>query len=153
MAGKKRLFSLYDSADVFWSRVEKTDGCWLWKGRTIRTGYGHFLWTENGKRLGTTAHRVAYILTIGHPEPGLDLDHLCRNRLCVNPLHLEPCTHQENIKRGRSGAFNREKTHCSRGHAYDEANTARGSKGERVCRKCSVMHSQKWKAKQRYASH
>lgn len=81
-------------------------------------------------------HRIAYELLVGPIPDGLQLDHLCRVRNCVNPDHLEPVTGQENMRRGYFGT----KTHCPNGHAYDEANTyifsnTRGR--HRQCRTCT----------------
>lgn len=81
----------------FWSKVEKTDGCWEWRGYRSPKGYGEYR-DATGKR--TTAHRISWQLA-GHDIPeGLTLDHLCRNRGCVNPDHLEPVTNRENVMRG-----------------------------------------------------
>lgn len=81
----------------FWSKVEKTDDCWLWKAYILKNGYGQF---RIDNRTLIVAHRYSYILTKGEIGAGLDLDHLCRVRHCVNPAHLEPVTRQENIVRG-----------------------------------------------------
>jgi hypothetical protein len=70
-------------------------GCWIWKGSTTATGYGGIKW--NGK--STVAHRVVYSLIKGEIPEGLFLDHLCNVKKCVNPDHLEPVTHRENIQR------------------------------------------------------
>src|SRR5213593_4533327 len=81
------------SVDLFWAKVNKAEGsCWRWTGSQRRGGYGRV-------RIGGrdfVAHRVAYELTIGPIPDGLQLDHLCRNRLCVRPAHLEPVTGQVN---------------------------------------------------------
>lgn len=148
-----RLLSESERVESFWRNVARASDaeCWAWTGRTIRTGYGLFLWTANGKRTGTTAHRYAFQLMHGALPKDVDLDHLCRNRACVNPAHLDPVSHTENVRRGRSGAFNREKTHCVRGHAYSPENTRRNSKGGRVCRKCSAIHTVNWKRRKRGA--
>ncbi len=83
----------------FWDYVNKTATCWLWKGGMTR-GYGVYaVWRGNRYR-NTRAHRVAYELTIGFIPVGLEIDHLCRVRNCVNPAHLEAVTHRENILRG-----------------------------------------------------
>lgn len=80
----------------------------------------------------------------------LQLDHLCRNRLCVNPSHLEPVTCRENVLRGNGRcAANAKKTHCPRGHAYAGANLLIGTKGERCCRKCASIRSVKCKQRRR----
>ena len=76
----------------FWGQVDKTDSCWLWTGHLDRNGYG-----KVGNRL---AHRMAYTMVKGVIPEGLSLDHLCRVHNCVNPDHLEPVTHAENVRRG-----------------------------------------------------
>jgi hypothetical protein len=78
-----------------WRRVVKSDGCWTWLG--THTGPGYAQTTEGGRKIGV--HRVVYELLIGPIPPGLELDHLCRNRACINPEHLEPVTHSENMRR------------------------------------------------------
>jgi len=80
------------------------------------------------------------------PE-GLDLDHLCRNRWCVNPEHVEPVTRRENLIRGQTTiAQNVSKTHCPAGHAYDETNTYY-YRGMRQCRICRDLHRTRWRMK------
>lgn len=123
-------------ADRFWARVDASGDCWEWTGATVK-GYG----AVRIKRRLWYAHRFAYELLVGPIPQGLELDHLCRNLPCVNPDHLEPVTHAENMRRGsqRGGrvlaALNRSKTHCPRGHPYDEASTA-VYRGQRHCRLC-----------------
>jgi hypothetical protein len=119
----------------FVSKIALGDSCWPWLARKAGGGYGYFSLSGKEKR----AHRVAYEEFVGAIPPGLDLDHLCRNRICVRPDHLEPVSRSENNRRGLSGAnlveMYRSRTHCPQGHAYDEANTA-CSKGERRCVTC-----------------
>lgn len=118
----------------FWSKVEKTQTCWLWTAVLNSAGYGRFY--LNGKM--RLAHRLAFEADRGPVEPGLQLDHLCRNRACVNPQHLEPVTQRENILRGTSpAAVASRRSHCPQGHPYDEVNTLRSTSGSRRCRACS----------------
>lgn len=119
----------------FWSRVipEPNSGCWLWLGSTRGNGYGGG-WA-NGKNY--RAHRIAYEYCVGPIPTGLTIDHLCRNRVCVDPKHLEPVTAAENALRGYGWAgTNARKTVCLRGHEYTPNNTMWTRKGRRRCRSC-----------------
>lgn len=121
----------------FFSKVHITDGCWLWTGSRNADGYGSF-W-DSGKSRG--AHRVAYEQMVGSIPDGLTLDHLCRVRHCVRPEHLEPVPIGENTLRGNTvNAANVLKTHCLRGHPFDEANTIRRG-NSRYCRQCRTERS------------
>ena len=96
--------------DRFWPKVEFTGFCWNWTAGTSAKGYGCFrLGGHDGKR--TSAHRVAYELLVGPIPDGLELDHLCRNRRCVNPDHLEPVTGDENKRRSPAMAAHRSRLH------------------------------------------
>lgn len=107
--------------------------CWVWGGYLNQAGYGRI--SVNGQHKRT--HRVAYELLVGPIPEGLHLDHLCRNRACWNPEHLEPVTNAENILRGTApSAENARKSHCPKGHPYDEANTLIRPNGRRRCRAC-----------------
>jgi len=118
--------------DRFWAKVEKTEGCWPWRAALHPTGYGAF--RLDGKTRAT--HRLAYEEMIGPIPEGLTLDHLCRNRACCNPAHLEPVTLAENLLRGMSPpAQNARKTHCPHGHEYGGANLAMKA-GARRCLAC-----------------
>lgn len=122
--------------------VEYGTICWLWMGH-IHDGYGRIG--------GKAAHRVVYTIVKDDIPKGLQLDHLCRNRRCVNPDHLEPVTQRENILRGEGiAAINKRKTHCKNGHEFTPENTyIRGSRnGNRecmICRNISVQKSKKRK--------
>lgn len=114
--------------------IEPETGCWLWQSGKARHGYGSF-WFDGGHRC---AHRWAYEHIGGSPlVPGLVIDHLCSVTGCVNPNHLEQVTQQENLLRGFN--LNRSKTHCKRGHLFDENNT-RLTKDGRVCIACQKSY-------------
>lgn len=119
----------------FWEKVDVRgfDECWEWTSYIVKaTGYGRF--AVAGKQVG--AHVMAYELVAGDVPDGLVLDHLCRNRSCVNPNHLEPVSLGENVLRGEAPpAKNARKTHCKRDHVFDEQNTY-VHKGQRNCRAC-----------------
>ena len=118
----------------FWDKVRVTDSCWEWTGARV-AGYGEF-WLDGRVQ---RAHRVAYEALVGPIPDGLQIDHLCRVRSCVNPAHLEPVTLAENVRRGNGGLHNRVKTHCPHGHAYDEMNTYITKRGHRGCRRCDAL--------------
>lgn len=122
-------------AQVFWSYVDKSVECWNWTAAKSRQGYGQF-WYGLPKRLWL-AHRLAYTLSIGPIEAGLTIDHLCRNRLCVNPAHLEAVSQKENILRSDSvSARAARKTHCDNGHQLTGDNMHKLPNGWRECRAC-----------------
>jgi hypothetical protein len=130
----------------FWQKVDKSsdaNGCWLWTAHKCR-GYGTFGWNGSTKQ----AHRVAYELTIGPIPAGLTIDHLCRNRSCVNPAHLEPVTMKVNVLRGNAvTAINARKTHCIHGHPYDDSNTRRRPmSSHRSCKTCAFLDNRERKA-------
>lgn len=118
--------------DRFMAHVHKTDGCWLWTGPRNQQGYGSFGVGRNSKQ---NAHRWLWEQMHGKASSKLHLDHLCRNRICVRPDHMELVTHAENLHRGHYANHNSVKTECKRGHPYDEANTYRTKMG-RDCRAC-----------------
>lgn len=128
--------------DRLWRLSGHWDDCWEWLGSRTR-GYG--MATVNGKQ--TLAHRAAYEAFIGPIPDGLVLDHLCGNRGCINPEHLEPVTHQVNIQRGFDARP--ERSECSKGHPLDESNTYITPDGYRRCRYCRTDWSRQANARRR----
>lgn len=124
------------------------DGCWVWSGTLDRSGYGKI--NVAGKTWST--HRLAFITFGPAFDHTLTLDHLCRNRACWRPEHLEPVTMRDNLLRGEGWAgSNARKTHCPQGHEYTEANTryrsrkraGRTSVLERDCKQCARDRKQR----------
>ena len=113
-------------------------GCWIWTGTLDLAGYGR-IWTGSrvtGDRTATLAHRAAWEVYVGPIPDGLVLDHLCRMPPCVNPAHLEPVTQRENVLRGDApSAACAKRTHCPKGHPYDEENTLH-YRNKRYCIAC-----------------
>jgi hypothetical protein len=107
--------------------VVSESGCWEWQLMRTPLGYGRWNWCgRNG-----WAHRMVYEMLVGTIPDGKELDHTCGNRGCVNPAHLEPVTHAENVRRAFAG-----RTHCRYGHEYTVENTYIGTHGYRQCREC-----------------
>ena len=121
-------------SDRFWSKVDdRGSGCWTWLAAKNPKGYGRF----SVRRRAYQAHRVAYELSVGPIPDGMMLDHLCRNRACVNPAHLEPVTNRINLLRGDTlPAANVAKTECRNGHGLTPDNTVTYPSGERRCKTC-----------------
>lgn len=122
--GRERFLSMTE-VDV--------NGCWVWQGCIGPGGYGRF----KTQSISRTAHRWAYALFRGGLQDGMVIDHLCRNRACVNPDHLEQVTQAENVRRGLSGEL---KTHCKRRHLLP---AERNSTGRRVCKTCKQIEWQR----------
>jgi hypothetical protein len=126
-------------AERFWEKVaEGPNGCWVWTAAKHDAGYGRF--NIGGHRIAQ-AHRVAYELMVGPIPPLLVLDHLCHNRACVNPDHLDPVPLLVNSMRTEAGEINRARLtaqrFCVRGHDLNDPEVTRISpKGYRVCRQC-----------------
>lgn len=130
--------------DRFWRFVDKSNDCWIWMGSDNGTEYGKF-WLD-GKTI--YAHRISYFLKYGKIEPGYEIDHLCKNRRYVNPLHLEKVTGKINRNRGNSASgLNIKRTHCSKGHELTENNLCENylSRGQRVCKICKQEQEEKRK--------
>ena len=134
-------------SERFWAKVIKRgpDECWGWTAFIAPDGYAKFSVRHD---YHAPAHRVAYELTIGPIPDGLMLDHLCRNRGCVNPAHLDPVNCGENLNRSplTLNSIARSKTHCPHGHEYDEGNTRIRMNGARACRACGREYQQRKRA-------
>lgn len=130
----ERVLSLIDAGD-----------CWEWTGYRDTQGYGGIWW--DGRQW--KAHRFIYTRLVGAIPVGLEPDHLCRNRGCVNPDHIELVTHQVNSLRSptASSAVNARKTHCPRGHRYD----GRLGSGARYCRTCARARAARYYARKKAA--
>lgn len=120
----------------FWSQVNKGEFCWEWGGPRTTTGYGSFCVDHKSHY----SHRVSYEMAKGEIPFSLHIDHLCRNKLCVNPEHLEAVTVQENITRGRRLQLN-----CKHGHPLSGDNLYMTPLGARNCRACQQIRYAKKK--------
>lgn len=122
-------------------------GCWRWTAYIKPNGYAYFgLGREEG---AVYAHRWAYEYFVGPIPSGMDLDHLCRVRHCVNPAHLEPVPRRTNLLRGKTApAENVAKTHCPHGHEYSPENTYVDSVGSRHCKACRLERSRSDRARE-----
>jgi hypothetical protein len=126
----------------FLNKVARNDsGCWEWAGYRTPDGYGRF--QVDSSRL---AHRVAYELFVGPIDDGMEIDHLCKNRGCVNPEHLEQVSRHENIARSDAGKHQREKLSCPQGHPYSGDNLYLTPDGKRVCRICQRAAVRRYRA-------
>jgi len=111
-----------------------SNGCWVWSGQVGNSGYGKYSSTG-------LAHRVSYETFVGPIPDGLTIDHLCLNKMCINPAHLEPVTSAENARRRDvHHGIGSAKTHCPQGHEYSLENT-RHSNGRRHCRACARIRT------------
>ena len=119
-------------------QMDTATGCWLWQGSTDKDGYGRY-----SKYM---AHRAVWEVYAGETPPP-ELDHLCRNRLCVRPSHLEDVTHRENVLRGESPSAHKAKQEtCSKGHPL-----VQGAR-QRICRPCAVERSRAYRERKKQRS-
>ena len=130
-----------------WKKVRPTGFCWEWTANRCRKGYGRF--NLGGKQ--QQAHRVVYEVLVGLIPEGLEIDHLCRNKACVNPDHLEPVTGSENMKRVPGKPFwvfsgKHVTGFCRQGHEYTDENTYTYPDGRTECRTCKRAHKRRQRA-------
>lgn len=142
------MFIIFDEKDDarFWMKVDKQFlGCWKWAGITGKNGYGRI----KIKKKFESAHRLSFSIFKGPIPAGMQIDHLCRVRNCVNPDHLEAVTARENILRGYGySAENSRKTHCKRGHLFGGDNLKTLPNGSRRCITCSNNEQrERWREK------
>ncbi len=127
------------------------NGCWNWQGHIDKHGYGTCRWA--GTRF---AHRAVFLILSGPIPKGDEIDHLCKNRRCVNPSHLEAVSASENRRRAQASHRNRVKTHCIRGHVFSGYNKVeeKGPNGEprRRCRTCAVAGTKRRRAEKRISN-
>lgn len=125
------------------SRIVMGEGCWLWLGPHNDQGYSHFYLDRKHLRM---AHRVIMEFLNGGPfAKGIDIDHLCRNTGCVNPSHLEPVTHRENIRRGKAAT----KMACKYGHGWHDPKNIFLVRGIRRCAVCRRINVREFKRRKR----
>ena len=146
----------------FWRKVSPTGFCWEWTAHKISDGYGGFAVARVGKKY--VAHRVSYTLLVGPVAGDLELDHLCRNRACENPDHLDPVTRAVNLSRipspltGGAGKMPNWVTSgknitglCVRGHEYTDENTYTYKDGRTECRICKKINAAGYRARRKLA--
>lgn len=136
----------------FQKYFQEADGCWMWQGKKWHNGYGAFY--VGGGRSGPKvigAHRFAWEMVNGPIPDGLEIDHLCKTRACVNPAHMEVVTHAENMRRA-TGWKKVPATHCKYGHPFDEENTTFLPDGKRACRTCQRERMRKHRGERQQMS-
>jgi len=121
---------------------EDEAGCWIFLGKRDKKGYGT-------AGMHGSAHRLFYVCLVGPVPDGLQIDHLCRVKHCVNPEHMEPVTVQENLRRKYEAMPRR--THCQRGHAYTESNTYITYRGHQECIECRKRNKRNFRIREKAA--
>jgi hypothetical protein len=124
----------------FTSKYKIQGDCWIWTASTSGKGYGYFY---SGPGRSSRAHRFAYEELVGEIPEGMQIDHLCRQRLCVNPGHLEVVTNSENQRRGENGIL---KTACANGHPWTAVNVYHRPSGAAYCAICHRERARRYRA-------
>ena len=129
------------------AKMKVVDDCWIWTGSLNKKGYG--ITTRRGQK--AYVHRLAYELMQDPIPYKMHIDHLCNVPACFNPVHLQVVTLKENLARGDSGSFNRNKQTCPQGHEYNQANTYhwKQNKNYRSCLECLRIRSREYQRKRR----
>ena len=132
------------SKELFWSKVNKTDDCWVWLAYKDKHGYGDA--RLDGKTF--KAYRAAFIIVEGYNPEGYDLHHMCHNTSCVKPDHLEVLRRSHHMKLSRPRII----THCKRGHEFTPENTFHMNSGSRLCRECDRARGREKSKRKRAAT-
>ena len=143
---------------------DSSTGCWLWPHTQKDNGYGVKYpvlgWRYAGEKKQRYAHRLSYMVFRGEIPLGKEINHTCKNTLCVNPIHLQVASRRENLLFGETlASTNLVKTHCCHGHEFDSLNTRFDARGDRKCRMCDRLrrrvyvaaHRESVNAKKRHA--
>jgi hypothetical protein len=143
-----------DTRMNFYERLNQYIGrdneCWIWPG-ALRYGYGVASLSVDKKPKTFYTHRLAYAAMRGEIPAGKQIDHLCRNRACFNPAHLEAVTQQVNIARGQAGINNKEKDHCKQGHELSGMNVSvRTKPNGKTFRVCLACKRNRWHAVEKH---
>lgn len=113
-------------------------GCWIWTAYVQKNGYG---WSNINHKISVSSHRLSYLVYIGDIPEGYCIHHICRVKACFNPKHLQAVTVKEHLKLDEHPAYlASQKTHCIRGHEFNEENTF-WKKGRRICRACRRVYN------------
>lgn len=136
-------------------RINAKTSCWEWQKHVGAWGYPQIGIgsRKDGSRRIVYAHRLSYETFVASIPAEYQVDHLCRNKCCINPLHLEAVTEAENIRRAGGGnvfgAKQRAKTLCPKGHEYSGRNLLLKKGGKRQCRACTVVSTRAWRARRK----